>query len=71
MYDFGDGDFVNVGVGEIAFQDSAFTVGKDVGSHNFSNACAVEKLGARQSSEVQLWKMKFHNKYLQPVVSVG
>lgn len=38
VHDFGDLDLVNVGVGEVGFQDSAFTVREDVGSHDFSVA---------------------------------
>lgn len=34
VHDFGDLDLVNVAVGDVGFQDSAFTVGKDVGSHD-------------------------------------
>jgi len=38
MHNFGEGDFVNIGVGKVSFQNSAFTVSKDIGSHNFSIA---------------------------------
>jgi len=36
VHDFGDLDAVNVGVAKIGFQDSAFTVSKDIRSHSFS-----------------------------------
>jgi len=35
VHDFGDLDLVDGAVGDVGFQDSAFTVGKDVGSHSF------------------------------------
>jgi integrase len=35
VHDLGDGDSINVGVGKVGFQDSAFPVGKDVRSHGF------------------------------------
>ena len=35
VHDFGDLNLVNGAAGDVGFQDSAFTVGKDVGSHSF------------------------------------
>ena len=35
VHDLGDGDSINVSVGKVGFQDSAFPVRKDVRSHGF------------------------------------
>jgi len=35
VHDFGDLDLVDGAAGDVGFKDSAFTVGKDVGSHSF------------------------------------